>query len=213
MGRINQGLTGGFSGKVGTVVGGNWNGIDYMRSKESGRTDAKSIAQQNQRAKFLTVVQFLSPLKGFLPLGFKNRAVHMSPYNAATSYHLEKAITGTFPDYEIDYSKVMVSQGKLPGALNPTAISNSANEIGFSWDNNSAKIDAMGNDNAVLVVYNPVKQNAIWVVSGQTRIAGSQTITLPASFSGDEVHCYLSFQKANQTVISDSQFVCSLRVM
>lgn len=56
MGTINQGITGGFSGKVGTVVGGNWNGIDYMRSKESGRSDAKSNAQLNQRAKFLTVV-------------------------------------------------------------------------------------------------------------------------------------------------------------
>jgi len=212
MGRINHGISGGFSGKVGTVVGATWNGIDYMRSIESGRTDAKSTAQQNQRAKFLTIIQFLRPLKGFLPIGFKSRAVNMSPYNAATSYHLASALKGTFPDYEIDYSKVMVSQGKLPGALNPIVVSNIANEIGFTWDNNSAKINAMGNDNAVLVVYNPAKQNALWVINGQTRISGSQTITLPASFSGDEVQCYLSFRKANQTVISDSQFVGSLRV-
>lgn len=213
MGRINQGISGGFSGKVGAVVGGNWNGIDYMRSKESGRSDAKSTAQQNQRAKFLTVVQFLSPLKSFLPIGFKKHAANMSPYNAATSYHLGNALKGTFPDFEIDYSKVMVSQGKLPGALNPGAVSKSANQIVFSWDNNSATVDALGNDNAVLVVYNAVKQNAIWIMKGQTRHSGSQAITLPASFSGDEVHCYLSFQKANLTVISDSQFAGSLRVM
>jgi hypothetical protein len=212
MGRINDGISGGFSGKVGTVVGGKWNGIDYMRSRVANFKDAKSTAQQNQRARFLTVVQFLSPLKDFLPMGFKSRAVHMSSYNAATSYHLEMAITGTFPDFGIDYSKVKVSLGKLPGALNPAAVSISANEIGFTWDNNSAKVGAMANDNAVLLVYNPIKQNALWVVSGQTRIGGGQTITLPASFSGDEVHCYLSFQKANQTVISDSQFVGSVIV-
>jgi hypothetical protein len=31
MGIIKQGILGGFSGKVGNVVGGTWKGIDYMR--------------------------------------------------------------------------------------------------------------------------------------------------------------------------------------
>ena len=31
MGKINQGILGGFSGKVGTVVGGSWKGTAYMR--------------------------------------------------------------------------------------------------------------------------------------------------------------------------------------
>ena len=74
MASINQGISGGFSGKVGTVVGGNWNGIDYMRSNGTGRKDAKSRTQLDQRARFLTVMQFLSPLKEFLHVGFKNRA-------------------------------------------------------------------------------------------------------------------------------------------
>jgi hypothetical protein len=33
MGKINQGILGGFSGKVGSVVGGSWKGISYMRGK------------------------------------------------------------------------------------------------------------------------------------------------------------------------------------
>lgn len=32
MGTIKKGILGGFSGKVGTVVGGSWKGISYMRS-------------------------------------------------------------------------------------------------------------------------------------------------------------------------------------
>ena len=31
MGTIKQGILGGFSGKVGTVVGSSWKGISYMR--------------------------------------------------------------------------------------------------------------------------------------------------------------------------------------
>ena len=30
MGKISQGVLGGFSGKVGNVVGGTWKGIGYM---------------------------------------------------------------------------------------------------------------------------------------------------------------------------------------
>jgi len=33
MGKISQGILGGFSGKVGSVVGANWKGINYMRAK------------------------------------------------------------------------------------------------------------------------------------------------------------------------------------
>ncbi len=31
MGKIKQGILGGFRGKVGTVIGASWNGISYMR--------------------------------------------------------------------------------------------------------------------------------------------------------------------------------------
>ncbi len=33
MGTISKGILGGFSGTVGTVIGGSWKGIEYMRSQ------------------------------------------------------------------------------------------------------------------------------------------------------------------------------------
>jgi hypothetical protein len=213
MARINQGITGGFSGKVGTVTGANWNGIDYMRSNKSGRKDAKSRAQLDQRARFLTVMQFLSPFKKFLRIGFKSGAVNRSAYNAATSYHLEHALTGSFPGCRIDYSRVRVSQGKLPGALNPAAVSVQTATIGFTWDNNSSAIDAMADDRVVVVIYNSTRKSAQAFMGGSTRLSGSLNITLSVSYSRDEVHCYMAFQNASQTVISDSRYVCSLIVM
>lgn len=213
MGIIKDGVTGGFSGKVGTVVGGNWNGIDYMRSRAASYTDAKSTPQLDQRAKFSVVIQFLKPLKSFLRVGFRSKAINMSAYNAASSYHLENALKGTFPDYEIDYSRVMVSHGKLPGTLNPAAIPGSAAEIEFSWENNSSTIGAMADDKAVLIIYNPAKQTVLPIVGGNARRSGGQRISLPSQFSGDEVHCYLSFQNASQSMISESRFAGSVRVL
>ena len=37
MGKIKQGILGGFRGKVGTVIGASWNGISYMRGARNPR--------------------------------------------------------------------------------------------------------------------------------------------------------------------------------
>lgn len=42
MGKINQGILGGFSGKVGTVVGGSWKGTAYMRGLPTHYTATQS---------------------------------------------------------------------------------------------------------------------------------------------------------------------------
>ena len=104
-----------------------------------------------------------------------------------------------------------INHGKLPGALNPSAVAGPSGEIRFTWENNSSEIGVMADDRAVVVIYNPAKQSALSFMGSITRLGGSQSITLPASFSGNEVHCYISFQNVSQTVISDSRFVCSLR--
>ena len=38
MGKIKQGILGGFKGKVGTVIGSSWNGIAYMKGQPQSRT-------------------------------------------------------------------------------------------------------------------------------------------------------------------------------
>ena len=206
MGTINQGITGGFSGKVGTVIGGNWNGVDFMRGLPSKMTNPQTEAQQHQRAKVALMVKFLSPLKAFLRVGFKKQANKMSAFNAAMSYNLKHAIMGTDPDFEIDYSKVMVSQGKLPGAINPVVSYPANGQVVFTWEDNSASFGAMPDDRAVLLIYDPEKGEAVSVTGGNLRSSGSQAINLSPTFEGAEVHCYIAFQNASQTVISDSRY-------
>lgn len=208
-----KGILGGFSGKVGTVAGGSWNGIDYMRGNPTHISNPRTVAQQDQRAKMSAVIKFLSPLKDFLRLGFKSKAIKMSAFNAATSYNLAHAVIGNFPDYEIDFSKVMVSQGKLPGAVNPGIISTASGQIKFTWDDNSLDLNASPDDRAIFLVYNPQKESTVTSFGGSFRTSGSQTIDLPENMEGDEVVCYISFQNARQTMISDSGFAGAMVVL
>ena len=52
MGKIKQGILGGFKGKVGTVIGASWNGIAYMRGLAQSVKNPKTAAQLQQRAYF-----------------------------------------------------------------------------------------------------------------------------------------------------------------
>jgi hypothetical protein len=213
MAKLVMGILGGFRGKVGTVVGSIWNGIDTIRAYVANVANPNSPAQLDHRAKFKLIGGFLKPLTSFLRIGFKSLAIKMTASNAAMKYNMENAITGVYPDYTVDYTKALVSSGQLPGALNPVATSTVAGEVEYTWEDNSWDAGADDGDKAMLVVYNPERKLSVSFVGGNTRGSGSQILTLPAIFSGDEVKCYISFANAAGSVVSDSQFVSSLIVL
>ena len=127
------------------------------------------------------------------------------------SYNYRNAITGTYPDYVIDYPNALVARGNLAPALNQVAASTVAATILFTWDDNSSEIGASALDKSLLVVYNPVKHQAVTVSELADRADGTQTITVPDSFSGDLVQCYIAFIAADGKV-SNSRFAGAVTV-
>jgi hypothetical protein len=140
MGIISKGILGGFSGTVGTVIGGTWKGITYMRSQPARRSSEATQAQLEQQAKFALAIRFVSLFGNLFMISFRNYAVKMTGTNNALSYTLKNAIAGTYPNYEIDYSNVLVSRGDLPNVLNPTAAPSGTSDITFSWTSNSGTV-------------------------------------------------------------------------
>lgn len=206
MGEIKKGVLGGFSGKVGNVVGSSWRGIDYIRSLPKPSKKEPTQRQLDQRARFGLVVQFLHPIKFLLNLGFagKARGKSLTGYNLSVAYALRHAITGTFPAYSLDYSKVLISRGDLQGAWDLTMASAAAGSIDFTWTDNSGSGLASPTDRAVLVVYNPVKDRYIFTTEGAARSAGGQNLPVPADFSGDEVHVFIAFVSEDGKAFSSS---------
>ena len=62
MGKIKQGILGGFRGTVGTVVGSSWNGIAYMKGKPQSVRNPRSDAQVQQRTFFKEVQALVAQL-------------------------------------------------------------------------------------------------------------------------------------------------------
>jgi len=62
MGKIKQGILGGFKGKVGTVIGSSWNGIAYMKGLPQSQKDPKTPAQLMHRDFFREVQGLIGQL-------------------------------------------------------------------------------------------------------------------------------------------------------
>lgn len=213
MATILNGILGGFSGTVGTVIGASWNGIEYMRSRASVITQPNTPAQLEQRAKFGLAGKFLRPLIPFLRVSYKELAVKKSAFNAAMAHTLENAVTGLYPDFTIDYTKVLVSQGLLGAAENAAAVSVDPNSIDFTWDDNTSEYGADASDLVVLVAYCPMLKKFATNVGPATRSEGLHTMTLPLSYSGQEIQTYIGFCNAQRNEFSNGEFLNMVTVV
>ena len=212
MGRISKGILGGFSGTVGTVVGGNWKGIDYMRSKATTRKPGTSTAQDVQRAKFSLVIKFNRSMKDLLEITFRDFASRMTGMNSAFSHTMKNAVTGIYPDLRLDYTQVLVARGNMPNAQAPSAVSSVAGAVAFSWTDNSGIGKAHPSDSTILVVYCEALNQTAFTVGGAIRSAGSGTISVP-TFSGHEVQTWLTFMGYNGKEIATSLYTGKVTVL
>ena len=96
MGTIKQGILGGFSGRVGTVVGSTWKSVHYMRALAVSVNNPNTEKQQSQRNKFSTALNFLKTMTPFVRIGYKNYTKDQSAFNAASGsrYNIRQLVSG-----------------------------------------------------------------------------------------------------------------------
>ncbi|HQS52387.1 MAG TPA: DUF6266 family protein [Daejeonella sp.] len=206
MGTYKKGILGSFSGKVGTVVGSSWNGIEYMRSLPKPSSKTPTDLQMLQRAKLGMATGFLQPISALINIGYKGLAVRQTAFNVATSQLLAEAITGVYPDLTIDYPKVLISKGNLTGPWGPAATSASS-KVNVTWQDNSASGTAKATDKAMLLVYNPDKSQYVFTTGGDDRSSLADSLDVPADFVGDTVHVWMAFISADKKAVSTSLYI------
>lgn len=204
MGKIKQGILGGFSGKVGTVVGSNWNSINYMRALAVNVANPNTEKQQCQRGRFLMALTFLKTFAPLIRMGYSGNAVKMSAFNAAMSYTLKNAVTGCGTDSSIDYSRVLVSRGSLTMGQD-AAVSVGEGKASFTWTDNSGMNDAAATDTALLMVYNKVTGEAVYDTESATRADGKAELLLPSNWdAADALAVYMGFCSEDGAEVSNS---------
>lgn len=207
MGQIKQGILGGFSGRVGTVVGSSWKSVHYMRALAVSISNPRTLKQQVQRNKFTTSMSFLKAITPYVRVGYKGYSQNVTPFNAAMSYILRHGITGDGLNLTVNYPRVLVARGSLMPAFNAAATS-TGGKVSFTWTDNSETGDALSTDIAMPLVYNKAKGEAIYSMDAATRADGKAELELPSSWADDALAVYLAFRSDNGERMANS--ICLL---
>jgi len=212
MGKLNQGILGNISGKVGSIVGASWKGISYIRSKAVSTKRTLTLPQLKHCSQFSTAVAAMKPITAFVRIGFKCYAHGQSAFNAATSHTYNHAIFGEYPNYMVDYPNLLVARGTLTGADN--ALSSALpSKIKFTWENNNGSGEAQPTDKAMVVAINPAKREGAHITEGATRAAKSELLAVSPSWAGDEVHTYLAFISEDGKEVATSTYCGTVTVV
>lgn len=213
MGRIRKGVLGGFSGTVGTVIGGNWNGIDYMRSLPTIKKNRNSSQKQlEQQARFGVAMKFVRSMSDLFMETYDQYANGMTGVNIGLSDILKRAVAGTFPTYSILYDQVFISRGSLPNAASANASAGGNGTVVFAWTNTAGGLGKESpDDQVVMVAHCPELNRSVYRKAG-LRSVTADALLVPA-FIGKSVETWISFISVDGQDIADSIYTGQVTVL
>jgi len=214
MSKVTPGAVGVMRGKTGDVIVQKWRDLKIGRSARTTWTAPPTEEQLKQQLIFGMVNSFFGVMTKAVGKWYKSKS-KIRGNNAAVRDHLETAIIGTYPEYQLDYTQVKVTKsnnGFTGGFIvksNPLADA----KVSLSW-NVLDRLDAIPElgtpkDFVNVAFYNATKHKAMLFLNGAERAARTAIFDLPYSFVGDELHTYLFFTSRDGKYVSDSDYAGS----
>jgi Family of unknown function (DUF6266) len=204
MGVLKRGILGGFSGKVGSVTGSSWKGIEVMKSRPLSVANPRTAGQTAQRDKMTNIVAFNANINAAVIKPLWDRfAVKKSGYNAFVQANIAlfDAVVPTL------WQQVKISMGKMAATQITTKSAHEAtNTVSVDWNDDSGEGYKLESDQAFLVIQSVNSGKVYYGMENNARIQGNIEVTVDNLVLGDTLHLYLAFRRADGTVVSDTSF-------
>lgn len=205
MGIIRNGGNGAFSGKAGSFIGSNWKNVSYIKGIPKLSTKPATIKQSEQRSRFALSMGFLGPVKEIIKIGFKGQEKERaSGFNLAVQHVLNFAITGDYPNYSIDRSKVLFAKGTLTMPNSVVLSTPAAAKVKIVYSNTVNDLTAFADDSLVVLLYCPDNGMFMPYLGMAKRIDGEVLLDVPTEFVGKEIEVNLFFTSQNSSRCSIS---------
>src|SRR5574344_1106330 len=152
MGIIRRGILGGFSNRVGNVVGSSWKGIATMRVLPLSVSNPRTAAQINVRENFSGITKMASALLTSIVKPLNDRfAVRMSGYNLFIQRNAKVFQNdGTFVPAELTLSHGRLSAPDLQNA------SKAGTTVSIEWSTSLAGSMDLASDKAYALAVDSV---------------------------------------------------------
>lgn len=208
MAKYINGANGFFSGKVGGVVGSSSIGIHYVKRLPKKSDKPKSEKQLAQQARFTLAVKVMHPVKDLLHTLRKNSEA-ASGFNLAVRQVLADAIKGDYPNFTVEYSKLIFTRGfwGIPECAEVLADNGS---LFIGWFTGVFRPNCYGDDSGHILIYEPESNTYLRSSERIFRSYGMATIALPETWIDKTIHTYL-FCISQHGKCSDSVYVGLVR--
>lgn len=213
MGKLFAGPFCDLTGKTGNNVGRWVKGKNIFAIKPHKSSVPPTQPMLDQRFKFGLINSWVSRISKLVKPGFADYDAGMSPVNACVGYNLKRAVTGTSPNFTINYSKVLYSRGKLDLPVTPAVVPAASAKLDYSWLAVTADTNAKPTDKVTFMVYNPLKDKFVILQGVVVRSALAYSLQLPPDWSGDDVEAFLSLASADGELVSNSYYVGQFTVL
>lgn len=208
---IKKGILGGFSNKVGNVVGSTWKGINTMRSLPAQYNDANSVAQQANRSTFKYFSAFGSQLlTGIIRPLWDWQAKRMSGYNLFIKRNIDYRNAN---EEEWSIEDLIISEGRLCQVEITNAEVNLDNNLQFSVISDLQCSIGETTDEVYVAIFDHDEKLLYAGMVGTRgtelpdgRVATSPIITCPQIKGHPELNMYIAARNSRLKEVSNNTY-------
>ena len=207
MARLDQGLLGGYSGKLGTTVGATWKGINVVRTYQPNVANPNTKLQRDHRYKFREIAQLGSFFLASMVKPFWDKsAKKMSGYNAFVSLNA-RAMKDSL---QFDPMKFIIGNGQMGHTECQVGLFETVNRIDISWDPSNQVLYGKPTDELYVVAFNYVGEPIAYSLGEYERSDSTAQIDLIEGADASEaIVCWawLSEDRLNQSITRRMELV------
>lgn len=211
MGKLVGGPFGQMSGKTGDLIGSSWKGIATVKRYQPKVANPQTSGQVAQRGKMANIVAFAQVILAVVikPLWDRFQS-GQSGFNAFVSRNISLFV-GALPS---NFANLVTSSGKMAATpIDSLDVDASSKTLVVEWLDDTGVGFKLASDKAYLVFINQTKGTVEGFASTATRgdVIATETIANPVD-AADVCHVYLSFLRADGTVVSVNSYATVIAV-
>ena len=211
MGKLNDSLLSGSSGRTGRLVVANVAGLEILKHRPRRRQATTNPRQLLIQQRMKVAYSFLTSYKHFATLYFGRKIGMRSQYNLAmanvlTAFKLDYTLMQIIPTY----SEIAFARGTRHQAIATGLVSSAPNSFELQWMDNSGGNPLLQSDMAQILYAAEGENTSVFLGDIATRLETSYTASLTPDWSGKTVHVWLAFLAADGSAVSNSVYAGSV---
>jgi hypothetical protein len=170
-----------------------------------------SEAERQRYAGLSLVMRTMTSIKPFIGQIHQRVPGGEHAFQRLAELNQQIAVKGCYPWLEVDYSRLLFSQGKLPGAILPNVFSIEKGELKFTWGGIPGR-GGEDNDRVFVLVYCETLNH--WLYSLECARRADCAFTLrPEAFRDEFVHGWIGLCSADGKRVSNVSYCGEMFMM